>query len=113
MVIQTVEQASLRFSPIIHVLLVQDFGPISLFMNKYVDFLRNYVDDPNESERIEQDMVILYLSMYQYLSEDEDRSVALLHHLQEDTIEFHNGELPIGKIEVQFETEPEPMGLSD
>ena len=105
MVIQTAEQATLRFSPILHILLVQDFGPVSLFMDKYVDFLRNYVDNPNESKRIEEDMVILYLSMYQYLSEDQDRSIALLHHLQESSIEFYNGELPIGKIEVEYEEE--------
>ena len=106
MIIQTVEQLALRLSPILHILLTQDFGPISLFMNRYVDFLRNYTDEPNQAQAIENEMLVLYLSIYEYISQDEDRTVALLHHLQEQSIEFYHGELPIGKIEVLFEEEP-------
>ncbi len=106
MIIQSVEQLSFRFSPIIHILLTQDFGPISLFMNRYVDFLRNYTDNPTLAQTIENEMLALYLGIYEYISQDEDRTVALLHHLQEKSIEFYHGELPIGKIEVLFEEEP-------
>ena len=106
MIIRNIEDLSLRLSPILHVILTEDYGPISSFMNYYVDFLRNYTDDRPKSLKAENSMSAIYLTIYDYLSEDEDRSVALLHHLQEDSIEFLNGELPIGKIEVLFEEEP-------
>jgi len=105
MIIRTVEQFSLRLSPIIHILLTQDYGPVSSFMNYYVDFLRNYTDEPDKSRQAENAMSTLYIGIYDYLSENQDRSVALLHHLQESSIEFYNGELPIGKIEVEYEEE--------
>ena len=105
MTIRTIEQLSMRLSPIIHILLTEDYGPISSFMNYYIDFLRNYTDEPDKSRQAENAMATLYIGMYEYLSEDQDRSVALLHHLQENSIEFYNGELLIGKIEVEYEKE--------
>ena len=105
MIIRNVEELSLRLSPIIHILLTQDFGPVSRFMEMYINFLQNYVDDERKSRQIENDMVMLYITLYEYLSRDEDRAIALLHHLQEQSISFFNGELPIGKIEVQYEEE--------
>ena len=105
MIVRTVEELTLRLSPIIHILLTQDFGPISKFMDRYIDFLRNYVDNPKRSQEIENEMLMLYIGIYEYLSEDVDRSIALLHHLQEEHISFFSGEVPIGKIEIQYEEE--------
>tara|TARA_Y100001937_G_C6994174_1_gene273485 strand:- start:176 stop:499 length:324 start_codon:yes stop_codon:yes gene_type:complete len=105
MIVRNIQDLSLRLSPILHVLLVEDYGPISSFMNYYVDFLRNYTDEPENSRRAENAMATLYIGLYEYLAEDQDRSVALLHHLQETSIEFYNGDLSIGKIEVKYEEE--------
>lgn len=106
MIVKDIEQLSLRLSPIIHILLIQDFGPVSDFMNHYIEFLRNHSSDQNKSREHQDAMYTLYLGIYSYLSGDEERSIALLQHLQENSIDFLNGDLPIGKIEVMFEEEP-------
>jgi len=105
MIVKDIEQLSLRLSPIIHILITQDFGPFSDFMNHYVEFLRNHSSDQNKSKEHQDAMYTLYLGMYSYLSGEEDRSIALLQHLQETSIEFLNGELPVGKIEIEYEEE--------
>tara|TARA_B100001094_G_C18128145_1_gene770657 strand:- start:850 stop:1179 length:330 start_codon:yes stop_codon:yes gene_type:complete len=106
MITKNAEELAMRLSPIIHVLLTEDYGPISGFMNLYVEFLRNYYPHLEKARVIENDMVLKYHVIYDYLAENEDRSVALLQHLQEESILFLNGDLPIGKIEIEYEQEP-------
>ena len=106
MIIRTSEQLAMRLSPIIHILLTEDYGIISDFMNRYIEFLRSYYPDNARARKIENEMVMLYHTIHDYLMKDDDRSVALLHHLQENSIEFYNGELLIGKIEVEYEENP-------
>ena len=104
MIIRDVQSLCEQFSRIIHVLIPQDYGPLSSLMNHYVSFLQNL--NSGDTSTQQSAMHILYVGIYDYLDENQDRALALLQHLGVNKIEFYNGELPIGVLEVHYEEEP-------
>ena len=103
MIIRNVQELSESFSKLIHILIPQDYGVLSKIMTYYVDFLKKYGVESTTSE--ENAMHILYIGLYDYLDENQDRALALLQHLGVNKIEFYNGELPLGVLEVHYEEE--------
>mgnify|MGYP003122603805 CR=1 FL=1 len=102
MIIKNVQEFAERCSGIIHVLIPEDYGTISSIMKYYVDFLRKLPEDTSAEQNA---MHVLYLGVYEYLDQNQDRALALLQHLGVDKIEFYNGELPLGVLEVYYEEE--------
>lgn len=102
MIIRNVQEFAESCSGKIHILIPQDYGVISSIMKYYVDVLKKFPDDTS----IEQNaMHILYIGVYDYLNENQDRALALLQHLGTNKIDFYNGELELGTLEVQYEEE--------
>ncbi len=72
-------------------------------MKYYVDVLKKFPDDTAAEQNA---MHVLYVGVHEYLDKNQDRALALLQHLGVNKIEFYNGELPIGVLEVHYEEEP-------
>ena len=70
MKIDNVQTMCEELSGIIHVLIPQDYGPISSLMNHYVSFLQKLNTGDTKTE--ENAMHILYVGIYDYLDENQD-----------------------------------------